>query len=249
MIISCPSCNTRYDVPDAAIGPHGRTVQCASCGQCWRAGNGSGTVGGPGASDERGAGAAAGAGIDETVSYDEYDDINAIDVESVYGAAGALEAPLGTPRIVVKRAPGRRGLPAHFGLVIGALAMCGLGIWLREPVVGMVPQTAALFELVGLPVNLVGLDFADVTYERAVEDGAGVLIVKGRIVNTGDAGAYVPAVRLSLLNDADQELFSWTAETEARTLEPGAQIPFQARLASPPEDANNLVVRFATRSG
>lgn len=33
--IECPSCGARYRVPASAIGPGGRRVQCAKCGETW----------------------------------------------------------------------------------------------------------------------------------------------------------------------------------------------------------------------
>lgn len=37
MELNCPSCDTRYQVPDGAIGEVGRRVSCSNCGHTWHA--------------------------------------------------------------------------------------------------------------------------------------------------------------------------------------------------------------------
>ena len=36
MILSCNACEKKFVVPDNAIGPNGRLVQCSSCGNQWK---------------------------------------------------------------------------------------------------------------------------------------------------------------------------------------------------------------------
>jgi len=38
MQVTCPNCGARYAVDPLAIGPTGRTVQCARCSHRWREG-------------------------------------------------------------------------------------------------------------------------------------------------------------------------------------------------------------------
>ena len=48
-------------------------------------------------------------------------------------------------------------------------------------------------------------------------------------------------------NAARQEIYSWTAVPSRATLPPGEAVAFRSRLASPPPDAHDLIVRFVTR--
>ena len=53
----------------------------------------------------------------------------------------------------------------------------------RAEIVRWVPQTASLYAAIGLPVNLRGLVFADVTTETETSEGVQVLVVQGTIVS------------------------------------------------------------------
>ena len=37
MLLSCPNCQTEYDVPDAALTGRSRTLRCANCMTTWKA--------------------------------------------------------------------------------------------------------------------------------------------------------------------------------------------------------------------
>ncbi len=246
MILNCPACETSYEVPDTAIGPEGRHVACARCNHRWRATFAHTTpqADEPVLDDEEDISPPSQL-VDEIDTFDP--PIEFQDLETAARHNDFEDSGLSSHRVIVKRKKQKSLVSGHAVFVGLAIGLLGAGIWLREPIVRAVPQTAALFELVGLEVNLVGLDFQDLAWEREVENGTPVLIISGRIVNVSDVGAYVPAVKLSLLTGEKDELFSWVTEPEARTLEAGTAVDFAARLASPPDEATNVMVRFTPR--
>jgi hypothetical protein len=119
-------------------------------------------------------------------------------------------------------------------------------LW-RAEIVHWMPQTASFFRAAGLGVNIRGLTFADLHTSKDTHDGVTVLIVEGAIVNTTGAVVAVPRLRFALRNMALAESFSWTMPPEKGTLGPGETLPFRSRLASPPSDGNDILVRFMTR--
>ena len=58
----------------------------------------------------------------------------------------------------------------------------------------------------------------------------------------------VPRVRLAVLGAGGQELYSWTALLPRSTLSEDEKVPFRSRLASPPSEGREVLVRFLTRS-
>jgi hypothetical protein len=117
----------------------------------------------------------------------------------------------------------------------------------RSNVVRWLPQTASLYAAIGLPVNLRGLVFANVTTERETHDGVEVLLVQGSIVNDFKRAAEVPRLRFSVRYQGGYEVYSWTALPNRNVLTPGESLSFSSRLASPPREGDRVEVRFFNR--
>ena len=132
-------------------------------------------------------------------------------------------------------------------LPMAILALVGINaaliVW-RADVVRALPQTASLFAAIGLPVNLRGLSFEDVRITKETHDGVNVLVVEGRIVASARKPVEVPRLRFAVRNASGQEIYSWTAQPTRSILGAGETLPFRSRLASPPAEANDVLVRF-----
>ena len=134
--------------------------------------------------------------------------------------------------------PGITMLIALLVLLNGAILL-----W-RYDVVRAMPQTASLFAAIGLPVNLRGLEFTDVKMSSQTHQGVTVLMIDGAISNTSREPHEVPRLRFAVRNAAGAEIYTWTTLPERGSLAAGEAQPFQTRLASPPGEGRDVVVRF-----
>jgi hypothetical protein len=130
---------------------------------------------------------------------------------------------------------------AAVGLVMATIA------W-RDDIVALAPQMAGVYEAVGLEVNLRGVDIVNVKSEMTQLEGAPVLVIRGEIVNRTEAERDIPALYLAVLDGFEREQYRWVAALEEKTIAPGATIQFRRRLASPPQEARKVLVRFAKAS-
>jgi hypothetical protein len=122
----------------------------------------------------------------------------------------------------------------------------GLIVW-RADVVRLAPQTASLYAAIGLQVNLRGLALTNVTTETRTAEGVPVLLIQGRILSTAKRTVEVPRLRFAVRNASGNEIYTWTALANRSLLSPGETLAFQSRLASPPPEANDVLVRFFNR--
>lgn len=116
----------------------------------------------------------------------------------------------------------------------------------RSEVVRYLPQTASLFAAIGLPVNLRNLEFDGITISKETQDGVSILIIEGRIVNSSRKAVDVPRLRFAARTATGQEVYTWTMQPPRSLLGPGDSVPFTSRLAAPPADAADILVRFFT---
>jgi hypothetical protein len=72
-------------------------------------------------------------------------------------------------------------------------------------------------------------------------------MVEGTIMSTGSRATEVPRLRFGLRNDAGQEIYSWTALPDRKALGAGETLAFRSRLATPPPEGRDIVVRFFNR--
>jgi predicted Zn finger-like uncharacterized protein len=117
----------------------------------------------------------------------------------------------------------------------------------RNDVVRLLPQTASLYATMGLGVNLRGLVFEDMKVTTEQRDGVPILVVDGNIVNDSGKLVDVARIKFAARNAAREEIYAWTAVPPRAALPAGATEAFHSRLASPPPEVRDILVRFVTR--
>ena len=128
-------------------------------------------------------------------------------------------------------------------IIVDAIIVC----W-RTDFVRAMPQTASFYAAIGLPVNLRGLDFDGLATSTEQHEGVPILVVEGNVVNDTGKTEDVPHIRFAVRNAAHQEIYSWSAVAARTILPPGEEVAFHSRLASPPPDAHDVLVRFVNRN-
>ncbi len=117
----------------------------------------------------------------------------------------------------------------------------------RTDIVRLLPQTASLYAAMGLPVNVRGLSFDQVVTSMEAHEGVPILVVQGNIVNDTGSDIEVPRLKLELRNDAKQEVYAWTVAPPQARLSAYQAASFHVRLASPPPEGRDVLMRFLTR--
>lgn len=186
MILTCPSCGTRYNLSESQLGPTGRKVRCTACKTTWHAEA-------PPADPIELAPAAP-----EKPRVEDLQKVKAEKLPSRYRAFLQDKKRL--------RALTAQGL-VWAGLFTAFVAVMGLAYGLRVDIVRAFPRVAGAYAMVGLKVNATHLEFGGKSADASVKGGRFYVTVKAQVKNISDKSVPVPPVRVKLM-DASLQTFS-----------------------------------------
>ena len=247
MIVTCPACQTRYRVDDAALGgADGRRVRCASCGKLWRYSPEAVAIGAAPAGavviGAVAAGDAAAPASNTTIAVPVAPPLRA------EPSTGLLHYPVGPamltrPSVVAERpATRRRRSATGLGMIMLAAAIVLVAIVARGKIMAIWPSTAPVYAALHLaepPGEGLGVT-------SALTRSADSLIVAGDIVNKTAVPRHVPPLRLTLRDSNQSDLDSQTIAPPVDRLMPGASEHFNAVFAHPGAAATGVTIEFAT---
>lgn len=232
MILTCTSCLTRYFADDNAIGPAGRSVRCAACGNTWFAE--------PALTLED-------AGTRPPPLTRER-------VERMRRAAASAPGPAPSAAALYRAQQGERMRQEQMRAKVFAWAGTGAAVAasmtgavvFRQDVAEFWPRSASAYAALGLDVNVYGLELYDLTVERSFEGPTPVLLVSGEVRNIGHEDKAPPPLRIILRDSESNELYEVVHALDGGAIGAGGALPFQVRVENPPADAVNLEAAFAS---
>jgi predicted Zn finger-like uncharacterized protein len=255
MQLNCPSCESRFVIDPAALGPSGREVRCGHCGHTWHAEPGAAEAGDrsplPAPLQAPEPAAPKDTGPKDTGPKDTGPDDTGPDDPTPKPAASDETQPRSHAERRRRPPEGKRRVAAGgwlLFLVVAAILTAAV-FFGRQQIMAWVPETTGLYVLVGLASTdpAMVLELAVVSSERRVVDGEQTLFIEGQVVNPTGRPQNVPPLVATLTDSGGGELKRWTFSADVDALPPGGSAAFQTSTADPPRQGDfKLNLDFAS---
>jgi predicted Zn finger-like uncharacterized protein len=239
MILTCPSCATRYYADDSSIGAAGRSVRCAGCAHTWFVEP------------------QLLLGDDANVMLrgrEEERPLTREQVERMRRSAGGgvSSAPLSSAAkyraMQAERQRKDRVKAAALAWGVTGVALAATttsAVAFREDVARIWPKSASAYAAVGLDVNIFGLEFRDLQVEHVFDGPDPVLVVRGSVTNIGRDDRPAPVLRFGLRDEGSTEIQHVLAKMVSPNIPAGGSAPFEVRIENASPDAQDLEATFA----
>lgn len=173
--------------------------------------------------------------------------------DDLFGADDDLPSAL---REGPRRQGGKRKRPPAWAswataVVVVLAGALGALYFLRNNVVAMMPESEAVYNALGIPLNWPGLGLTlhepKPVVTRELVDNEEVVVVRGFINNVSEVDRPVPALRLAL-HDADGDMVQqMVAPPPTEMLEPGGTTAFRMVMRNTLPQAKTFEVTFTDR--
>jgi predicted Zn finger-like uncharacterized protein len=232
MIVACPACATRYDFPAQRFSANGTMVRCVECGHNWIESRPVEIID---IQPRPLPGPPATAVAEAEIDLPEEREIRRL----------TEAARIAREEFDVRQRRRRREQLGWAAFALAALSPIAAAFMMPEATVRLMPSSMRLFDALGMPVNIYGLEMRRVEQQHIMVDGTRVISIKGEIVNVSDEDRKVPSLRFILKDGTQGDVYAWTLDAGIRPLRPGEMTTFTTRVASPPPAAEDVQIRFA----